>query len=65
MPKYWGKQIFSLGRFPEVVQKQKTEKREREKKEAQMCNKLRLSMNTNTNQCMGCIHLFYAGVLEA
>ena len=30
MPKYWGKQIFSLGRFPEVGQKQKTE-REKEK----------------------------------
>ena len=28
MPKYWGKQILSLGRFPEVGQKQKTEKRE-------------------------------------
>ena len=26
MPKYWGKQIFSLGRFPEVGQNQKTEK---------------------------------------
>ena len=25
MPKHWGKQIFSLGRFPEVGQKQKTE----------------------------------------
>ena len=24
MPKYWGKLIFSLGRFPEVGQKQKT-----------------------------------------
>ena len=23
MPKHWGKQIFSLGRFPEVGQKQK------------------------------------------
>ena len=33
MPKYWGKQIFSLGSFPQVGQKQKTEKkREREKK---------------------------------
>ena len=32
MPKYWGKQIFSLGRFPEVGQKQKTEKKEWEKK---------------------------------
>ena len=26
MPKYWGKQIFSLGNFPEGGQKQKTEK---------------------------------------
>ena len=30
MPKYWGKQIFSLGSFPKVGQKQKTEE-EREK----------------------------------
>ena len=29
MPKYWGKQIFAYGRFPEVGQKQKAE---REKK---------------------------------
>ena len=34
MPKYWGKQIFTHGRFLEVDQKQKTEEREkREKKE--------------------------------
>ena len=33
MPKYWGKQIFSLGSFPEVGQKQKTEKKEERKKE--------------------------------
>ena len=26
MPKYWGKQIFSLGRFPEVGQKQRRRK---------------------------------------
>ena len=26
MPKYWGKQIFTHGRFPEVGQKQKTKK---------------------------------------
>ena len=26
MPKYWGKQIFEHWRFPEVGQKQKTEK---------------------------------------
>ena len=30
MPKYWVKQIFSLGRFPEVGQKQSTEKKKRE-----------------------------------
>ena len=29
MPKYWGKQIFRLRSFPEVGQKQKTEKKER------------------------------------
>ena len=31
MPKYWGKQIFTHGSFPEVGQKQKTEKKERKK----------------------------------
>ena len=31
MPKYWGKQIFTQGRFPEVGQKRKTEKRKRMK----------------------------------
>ena len=29
MPKYWGKQIFTHGRFPEVGQKQKTGKKEK------------------------------------
>ena len=29
MPKYWGKLIFTHGSFPEVGQKQKTEKEER------------------------------------
>ena len=33
MPKYWGKQIFTHGRFPEVGHKQKTErKREKERR---------------------------------
>ena len=32
MPKYWGKQIFAHGSFPEVGQKQKTEEKKREKK---------------------------------
>ena len=31
-PKYWGKQIFAHGRFPEVGQKQKMEAKKREKK---------------------------------
>ena len=33
MPKYWGKQIFTYGSFPEVGQKQKTEKIEKRKRE--------------------------------
>ena len=32
MPKYWGKQIFSLGSFPKVGQKQKTEKKKEERR---------------------------------
>ena len=37
MPKYWGKQIFAHGRFPEEGQKQKTEReKEREKKKKRM-----------------------------
>ena len=31
MPKYWGKQIFTHGSFPEVGQKQKTEREKRKK----------------------------------
>ena len=31
MPKYWVKNYFAHGSFPEVGQKQKTEKRERKK----------------------------------
>ena len=33
MPKYWGKQIFTHGRFPEVGQKQKTERKKDEEEE--------------------------------
>ena len=32
MPKYWGKQIFAHGRFPEVGQNQKTEREKRRRK---------------------------------
>ena len=31
MPKYWRKQIFAHGSFPEEGQKQKTEKKKRER----------------------------------
>ena len=33
MPKYWGKQIFTHARFPEVGQKQKTERKREKKKD--------------------------------
>ena len=36
MPKYWGKQIFEHRRFPEVGQKQKTEKKRRERERAKV-----------------------------
>ena len=32
MPKYWVKNYFTHGRFPEVGQKQKTERKKEEKK---------------------------------
>ena len=38
MSKYWGKQIFSLGSFPEVGQKQKTEKKERKRERTKVGN---------------------------
>ena len=30
MPKYWGQNYFAHGKFPEVGQKQKTEKKNRD-----------------------------------
>ena len=33
MPKYWVKNYFAHGRFPEVGQKQKTEKKKKKKRE--------------------------------
>ena len=45
MPKYWGKQIFAHGRFPEVGQKQKTErKKKREKDRMMVITMAKLSM---------------------
>ena len=46
MPKYWGKQIFTLGRFPEVGQKQKTE---REKARGEKREKKRERLNDGNN----------------
>ena len=37
MPKYWGKQIFTHGRFPEVGKKQKTEKKKKRERETERC----------------------------
>ena len=47
MPKYWGKQIFSLGRFPEVGQKQRTEKERKRQKD----KKLVITMASYALQC--------------
>ena len=36
LPKYWGKQIFTHRRFPEVGQKQKTERKKRGEREERL-----------------------------
>ena len=38
MSKYWGKNYFAHGSFPEVGQKQKTEKKEEEEREKERLN---------------------------
>ena len=45
MPKYWVKNYFAHGRFPEVGKKQKTEEKEERKKE-------RLNNGDNNGQTM-------------
>ena len=45
MPKYWGKRNFSLGSFPEVGQKQKTEGKKEEKERE------RLRVGNNNSGC--------------
>ena len=47
MPKYWGKQIFTHGRFPEVGHKQKTEGK-KEKKRKKKEKKLVITMASYT-----------------
>ena len=41
MPKYWGKQIFAHGRFPEMGQKQKMEKKKERPKVGNNIGQLR------------------------
>ena len=48
MPKYWGKQMFAHGRFPEVGQKQKTERKKEEEE--------RLNDGDNNGQAMHGAH---------
>ena len=38
MPKYWVKNYFAHGRFPEVGQKQKTEEKKEERKKERLNN---------------------------
>ena len=38
MPKYWGKQIFTHGSFPEVGPKQKTERKKKKERERERLN---------------------------
>ena len=41
MPKYWGKQIFTHGRFPEVGEKQKKKKVGENNAEGQLGNSVK------------------------
>ena len=47
MPKYWVKNYFAHGRFPEVGQKQKTEKKKKKKKKKR---RRRLNDSDNNGQ---------------
>ena len=44
MPKYWVKNYFTHGRFPEVGQKQKTEKKERKRERKLVITMAKLRM---------------------
>ena len=51
MPKYWGKQIFSHGSFPEVGQKQKTQKKRERLKVGNNNGQLRIANATSDGAC--------------
>ena len=52
MPKYWVKNYFAHGRFPEVGQKQKTEKKKRERERER--KRERLNNGDNNGQATHC-----------
>ena len=54
MPKYWVKNYFAHGSFPEVVQKQKTEKKKKKKKKKKERKKERLNDGDNNGQATHC-----------
>ena len=52
MPKHWGEHIFTHGSFPEVGQKQKTEKKKRKRPEVGNNNgQLRIANATLIGAC--------------
>ena len=52
MPKYWVKNYFTHGSFPEVGQKQKTEKKKRERERER--KRERLNNGDNNGQATHC-----------
>ena len=51
MPKYWVKNYFAHGRFPEVGQKQKTEKKKKKERKRER-ERERLNNGDNNGQAM-------------
>ena len=48
IPKYWGKQIFSLASFPEVGQKQKREKKKKDRTKVVSVNNVQVNTWTKS-----------------
>ena len=51
MPKYWGKQIFTHGSFPEVGQNQKTERKRKKERIAKVGNNNDRLCSANATSC--------------
>ena len=58
MPKYWGKNYFAHGSFPEVGQKQKTEKKKERKKKRE-----RAKVGDNNGQATHGVRMAHASRL--